>query len=164
VLHGNLIHLAFNVGALLFLGMLIERAANRYFMPLVFLFSAFVGSVFSLYLLPNGTSVGASGGLLGMLGFLAVLGWYHRHTLPPGFLRSMLISLGMIALMGVVGYQFIDNAAHLGGLVAGGFLGFVLVPRTGGLPFNVGLPLKTAGIASAAVIVAVVCMAISRLL
>ncbi|HYJ80158.1 MAG TPA: hypothetical protein VEW03_11175, partial [Longimicrobiaceae bacterium] len=36
--------------------------------------------------------------------------------------------------MGIVGYTFIDNAAHAGGLLAGLAIGLLSVPAAGGQP------------------------------
>jgi membrane associated rhomboid family serine protease len=92
----------------------------------VFLFSALCASAFSLYLTPT-TSVGASGGIMGLIGFLAVIGLRRRHVVPRGFLRSIALSIAFTAATGLVAYHFIDNAAHLGGLVGGLMLGAVYV-------------------------------------
>jgi len=129
MLHGCIPHLYFNVIALVILGRQVETLTRGPMLAIVFLFSALIGSIFSLYLMPNATSVGASGGLLGLIGFLAVLGYRCRRILPPGFLRSMLISIVLIAAIGVMGYQFIDNAAHFGGLVGGACVGMAYINR-----------------------------------
>jgi MYXO-CTERM domain-containing protein len=80
-------------------------------------------------------SVGSSGGLMGLFGFLGVMGWRRRHLMPPGFVRAVLVDVAVIAAMGVVGYQFIDNAAHAGGLAAGVLLGLLMVPTRGTTPY-----------------------------
>jgi membrane associated rhomboid family serine protease len=127
LLHGNPMHFIFNASVLVGLGRLMEVLASRYHLALVFLISAMTGSIFSLFLLPNVTSVGASGGLLGLIGFLAVLGVKRKQTLPPGFARSMALNVAIIAAMGIFAYALIDNAAHLGGFLAGIVLGLCLI-------------------------------------
>ncbi|HLL70031.1 MAG TPA: rhomboid family intramembrane serine protease [Pyrinomonadaceae bacterium] len=127
MLHVNFMHFWMNALALLSLGRVVEVHASRWHLPIVFLFSVLTGSVFSLLLLPNATSAGASGGLMGLVGMLLVLGYRRRAYLPPQFLKEMLLNIGLIGLIGVVGYDIIDNAAHLGGLIGGILAGLWLV-------------------------------------
>jgi len=129
-LHGSFLHILMNGSALIKLGKLIEILTNRAYLPIVFLVSAVSGSVFSLVLIPNTTSVGASGGLMGLVGFLAVLGYRHKEKLPPGFFKSVLISICFIGAIGLVGFAIIDNAAHLGGLLAGAICGSLLIKKS----------------------------------
>jgi membrane associated rhomboid family serine protease len=123
LLHGSLLHLLFNGSALFGLGKLVEVLGHRAYTTLVFVLSALAGSLFSLVLLPNGTSVGASGGIMGLLGFLVVLGISRRRQIPPAFVRSLLRSVAYMAGLGLLAWSVIDNAAHLGGLLAGAGLG-----------------------------------------
>lgn len=131
-LHASFIHIWMNGHALLGLGRMIESLTDRAYLAIVFLPSALCGSVFSLLLLPDSTSVGASGGLMGLVGFLAVLGYRREEILPPGFFKSILINICLIGAIGLVGFAVIDNAAHLGGLVGGVACGAVFVKKAGG--------------------------------
>jgi membrane associated rhomboid family serine protease len=72
VLHGGLIHLIFNCYALYSLGRIIETLSNRAHLAVVFLLAAIGGGLLSLAFLPAGTSIGASGGIIGFLGYLTV--------------------------------------------------------------------------------------------
>jgi membrane associated rhomboid family serine protease len=71
-------------------------------------------------------SVGASGALFGLIGVLFVFGLKYRRELPEGFKRAF--GTGMLPVIilnlgiGFVGRGFIDNAAHLGGLLSGAAL------------------------------------------
>jgi hypothetical protein len=70
----------------------------------------------------DGPSAGASGALFGLIGVLFVFGIKFRHELPEGFKRAF--GTGMIPTILInlfIGYTipFIDNAAHMGGFVAG---------------------------------------------
>jgi membrane associated rhomboid family serine protease len=154
MLHGNIIHFWFNFSALLSLGGVIELRAQRPWVPVVFLVTALAGGLASMYLPPHGQSVGASGGLMGMFGFLVVMAYRRRQHLPEGFLRSLMINIGLIALMGIVAYQFIDNAAHAGGLVAGLALGMAVVPPGDSAWPEAGPALRWAGLAATIVIFA----------
>ncbi len=136
--HGGMLHFFFNMSALTALGRQLEILGRRAVLFAVFLFSGLVGSVFSIVFMPDANSVGASGGLLGMIGFLAVLGIKRRKLLPPDYVKSILISTGLIGSMGILGYQLIDNAAHLGGFLTGAALAMLWVPnRPKRLPLQV---------------------------
>src|SRR5262245_42412019 len=128
-LHVNFMHIWMNGQALLGLGRLMESVASRYHLCLIFLLSALCGSLFSLLLLPNTTSAGASGGLTGLIGFLAVLGYRRKEELPRGFFKSIVISICFMGVIGLVGFAIIDNAAHLGGLIAGALCGAAMIKR-----------------------------------
>jgi membrane associated rhomboid family serine protease len=117
-LHGHPVHWAMNAAALLYLGRRTEVLARWPHLALAFLVSAWVGGIASVYWVAA-PSVGASGGLLGLLGFLLVFETLHRRLVPVSARRRLLAGVVVIALMGLFGFRFIDNAAHAGGLVAG---------------------------------------------
>lgn len=126
LLHVNFLHIWMNGLALLSTGRLIEVHSRREYLPLTFFLSALVGSLASIVFYPETTSVGASGGIMGVIGFILVLSYRRRETLPAGFSRNILVSIAATAVMGLVAYSVIDNAAHLGGLVAGVLLALIV--------------------------------------
>lgn len=128
VLHNGIMHIAFNSYALYSFGRLIETLANRAHLAIVFLLSALGGGVLSYIFLPEGISVGASGGILGFLGYMTVYSFKRRNLLPEGFLKSMLINVGFIAFVGVFLLPNIDNFAHLGGFLVGAIYGLLQIP------------------------------------
>jgi membrane associated rhomboid family serine protease len=81
-------------------------------------------------------SAGASGALFGLVGVLFVFGIKFRRELPEGFKRAF--GTGMIPIIvinlviGFLGRGLIDNAAHLGGLLAGAALATVVQYRRPG--------------------------------
>jgi hypothetical protein len=83
------------------------------------------GSSFGRFLfkMEDVPSAGASGALFGLVGVLFIFGIKFRHELPEGFKRAfgtgMLPIIVINLFIGFVGRGFIDNAAHLGGLLAG---------------------------------------------
>lgn len=127
-LHGGLSHLLFNCYALYTLGKLIEFLSNRAHLANVFLLSALGGGILSLIFLPDGTSVGASGGVIGFLGYMTIYGFKRRKLLPEGFLKNMLINIGFIGFIGIFVLPNIDNFGHLGGLLVGIIYGFFQIP------------------------------------
>lgn len=126
-LHGNPLHFLMNASALLYLGRRLEVFARWPHVPLVFLLAGAVGNEASLRFLDK-PSVGASGGLLGWLGFLLVFESLHRRLVPLSARRRLLAGVFLTGLIGLVGYRFIDNAAHLGGLLAGMLYAAVVFP------------------------------------
>ncbi|MBA2501839.1 MAG: rhomboid family intramembrane serine protease [Pyrinomonadaceae bacterium] len=86
----------------------------------------------------DGPSAGASGALFGLIGVLFVFGIKFRHELPEGFKQAF--GTGMLPTILInlfIGYAlpFIDNAAHLGGLLAGAVMAlFVGYKRPGERP------------------------------
>jgi len=133
VLHGGLIHLAFNMWALWNTGRLAERFYGNLQLLLVYLVSGLAGSIASLFFAARtGVSVGASGAIFGVVGCLLAALLIKARKLPPelvGSMRgSMLLFVGYSLFMGFV-VGFIDNAAHIGGLVAGFAMGAVLAGK-----------------------------------
>ena len=128
LMHGSVIHILFNGMALYSLGRVIISLVSPSLLGFVFLFTVVTGSLASLYLGPGQASVGASGGILGCLGFLLVVTGRFRDVLP-GFLRASLIqSTIVVSIFGLLGSSFIDNAAHGGGFVGGVVLGMAMSP------------------------------------
>lgn len=128
-LHGSILHIFFNGQALIGLGGLIEYLSNRAHLLIVFVLAIVVGSLCSLYFMPDGNSVGASGGIMGLFGYLAVYAFRRKRQLPPDFLKNILINIGFIAVFGLIAYQIIDNFAHVGGFAAGAIYGLIQIPR-----------------------------------
>lgn len=122
LIHGNFIHVTFNIIALLAFGRILERFCGGSTVLVVFTLSMLVGALASWGTLDGRTSVGASGGVLGLLAFLAVLAGRRSHLFPKGFSNALGYNLLLIALLGLVLVEMIDNAAHLGGVVCGTLL------------------------------------------
>jgi membrane associated rhomboid family serine protease len=129
LMHGNLIHLLMNGAALLYLGKRVEVFARWPHLPLVFLFAACVGGEASARFV-QATSVGASGGLMGLLGFLLIFESLHGRLVPLKARRRLLAGVLLTALIGVIGFRFIDNAAHAGGLLAGMLYAAIVFPKS----------------------------------
>lgn len=128
-LHLGVLHYALNFAALLWLAQLVETHANRAMLAIVFLATILSGNVASLLLMPDYVvSLGASTGLMGLIGFLAVLGWRRRERVPAGLLRTILVNVAIVGSTGLAGILVVDNAGHLGGFVGGLLLGLLLVP------------------------------------
>lgn len=128
-LHGGVLHIYFNSQALYNIGSTIEALSNRAHVAVCFLLAAIGGSLASLYLMPDTASIGASGGIMGLFGFLGVYGYQNKQHLPPGFFRGIVINILLIAGIGLIAYGYIDNAAHAGGLIVGAIYGLLTIRR-----------------------------------
>ena len=64
---------------------------------------------------------------MGNLGFLTVILVVHRAGIPRQYKANLLQAILIMTIFGALGAQFIDNAAHAGGFIAGGLLGMLLV-------------------------------------
>jgi membrane associated rhomboid family serine protease len=134
LLHGGYLHLFFNMYALYIAGALVEQLYGPRMFAFLYLLSAAAGSVGSFLLGGDAPSVGASGAIFGLFGVLLAVSRTHHPVLDRR--GQMLIGQigGLIVLNLLLGFGFagigagIDNAAHVGGLVAGLWLGFLLVP------------------------------------
>jgi len=157
VLHGGAIHLAFNMWALWETGRLAERFYGNLQLLLVYGVSGLAGSIASLFFAARtGVSVGASGAIFGVVGCLLAAILIKAHRLPTGLVRSMrasmLLFVGYSLFMGFV-VGFIDNAAHIGGLVAGFAMGALLAGKFDPRQFRrQGFVRASAAIALAAVV------------
>ena len=127
-LHGHWLHWLMNASALAYLGKRVEVFARWPHMALVLLLSMWIGGEASARFMDRLPSVGISGGLMGLLGFLLVFESMHRRLVPESARRRLLVA---IVVTGVLGYLFrhiIDNAAHAGGLVGGMIYAAVVFP------------------------------------
>ncbi len=131
-LHGGLIHLAFNMFILWQIGrLMVQWYGNGQFL-LIYWGAALSGSALSLHFSAvTGVSVGASGAVFGVVGALLAGIWQHRRQLPSSFVKPMLTSLAMFVMLNLaIGMSpGIDNAAHVGGLLSGAAMGWLLVER-----------------------------------
>ena len=131
-LHAGLVHIGFNMMALMQFGPALEElyGSSRY----LFLYVVTGAFGFLLSAARGHFSIGASGALLGLVGaMLAVTskrgGAYMRE------LRSRLItSVGILFVLGFSGFMAMDNFAHGGGLAAGFVIGKIFADRQ---PVNV---------------------------
>lgn len=130
VMHGSLLHFLFNGSALYFLGRVTIAMVGAPLLGLVFFASILGGSAASLWLSGGRPSVGSSGGVLGVLGFLTVILVLHRAGIPRLYKTNLVQAILIMSIFGALGAQFIDNAAHAGGFLVGGLLGIALVPRS----------------------------------
>lgn len=128
LVHANLIHLFFNASVFMDVAGMVERLAGAVRMLAVFWIGAMAGTLASVATFPQ-PSVGASGGVFALLGALLAISLRHRRELPASVRARLVRSTGFVIganlLLGFL-LPRVDWAAHLGGVVAGAALGWVL--------------------------------------
>ena len=137
LLHAGPLHLAMNAFGLYYLGPFVERALGAFRYLTVYLLSSVTGPLIAvaLYLYfdgPNQTLVGASGGIMGLVGATAAIllrGWRQEKS------RTALRRLSSIGLLIIVQVAFdlsnpqVSFLAHSTGLFAGFLITLPLSPR-----------------------------------
>jgi membrane associated rhomboid family serine protease len=127
----SLLHLFFNMYALYISGPLVEQLYGPRLFFLFYLLCAAAGSVASFVFGPDVASVGASGAIFGLFGILLAASRTHHPVLDRRG-RSLVGQIGMLIVLNLgLGFLFgglIDNSAHIGGLLAGLWLGFLIAP------------------------------------
>lgn len=126
--HGGVLHVVMNGYALLVLGRVCEMLSNRAHLAIVFVLACVGGGLLSLLCLPDGVSVGASGGIVGVMGYITIYAFRRKRFISAQFRRSLLINLAFLAVFGLVLINVVDNYGHLGGLVAGMIYGLIQIP------------------------------------
>jgi membrane associated rhomboid family serine protease len=162
-LHGSFYHFMGNMGALLVYGSILETKTARLRLPLVYLMSALGGSVLSAVMPPDIPSVGASGGIVGVIGYLYLFSRRQDVKFPPAFRGATAsIFIGLITA-GALGFWYIDNPGHAGGALTGLLLAGLIVDRARSWGEELPLPfLDLLGWLASAVLIAgaiVTCMA-----
>jgi rhomboid protease GluP len=131
LLHGGLLHIAFNGIALFFAGAVLENVIGRAWFAGVFAVSAVTGAAMSLAMHADAISVGASGAIMGLFAAAFAVAYRYpvaspmRTFLISGSLRVLIPS--MLPLFGGLMGENIDYAAHLGGAIGGAAVGALLV-------------------------------------
>lgn len=126
--HIGIFHLLLNMYALLYIGLMLEPQLGRTRFLSAYLLSGIGGSAASLYWHDLTVSAGASGAIFGLYGvFLAMLTTnLIEKSARKALLTSVLVFVGYNLVNGMKGG--IDNAAHIGGLVAGLVIGYSFYP------------------------------------
>jgi len=117
-LHGNIMHLFFNMYALYVIGSQIENYLGRIKYLVIFFISGILGNLFSMIFNGAIPSLGASGAIFGLMGALLYFGYHYRVYLGS-VLKNQLIPIILLNLgLGFI-LQGVDNFAHIGGLIGG---------------------------------------------
>jgi len=125
-LHADVNHLFNNMIILLFMGAMLEKETGHTVFGSMYLISGICGNVSSLiYKLRQGSmalSIGASGAVFGMDGLLLALVFLSPRKISAVSPVRVVVMIALSLYNGFASTN-IDNAAHVGGLVAGFILG-----------------------------------------
>jgi membrane associated rhomboid family serine protease len=127
-LHAGIMHIAFNMIALAQAGPLVERSVGSARMAPMYLgagvFSSVVSTLVAWVEAKERFSVGASGAISGVIAAALVIGWRVQGWRGP-LTQAMVRWLALVLVFGLVTTLSggnIDNAAHVGGAVAGALI------------------------------------------
>lgn len=124
-LHIGFFHLLMNMFALMYIGALLEPYLGKIRFLSAYLLTGLLASVTSLWWHDLTVSAGASGAIFGMYGVFLILLTTDliEENARKQLLTSIAVFVGYNLISGLSGG--IDNAAHIGGLVGGLFIGYV---------------------------------------
>ncbi|MBI1738896.1 MAG: rhomboid family intramembrane serine protease [Acidobacteria bacterium] len=126
-LHGSFGHLFGNCVALFVLGVATEHAYGKLRTTLLYLVAGLGAGLLSTALSP-GPSVGASGAIFGLMGVMIV--FFRKYgklfILRDNRVGVVLIVWAIYSILTALAEPYIDNAAHVGGLLTGAVLALLL--------------------------------------
>jgi rhomboid protease GluP len=124
--HGGIMHLLLNIYGFVLASIFIEPVIGSVRYAIIYFLSGIAGSIASICWYDNTVSVGASGAIFGLFG--AILAMTLTGIFAKEEKKSILMLFGpyvlISLLMGLSGG--IDNAAHLGGLMAGAVVALIM--------------------------------------
>jgi rhomboid protease GluP len=122
--HANIAHIAGNMLFLLIFGL---RGEEMFSLPeylSIYFLGGLTGNLLSLLLLPlDVPSVGASGAIFAMFGACTI---YARRSVRQSIIGALIYALFLLLLSS--GLE-VNNFAHIGGLVTGLLIGYMLATR-----------------------------------
>lgn len=129
-IHGNLIHLLFNMYALYIIGPQVESFYGKIKYLAIYFGSGILGALLSDIFLQNSISVGASGAIFGLLSSIVYFGYHYRAYLDT-VIRSQIMPLIIFNIFLGIVIPNIDTFCHIGGLIGG-----VLVSMACGIKYK----------------------------
>lgn len=153
--HVNLLHIFMNLWVLGQIGALAERAIGRGLLVASYVVTGVIGNAVSYELAASRqvvmNSAGASGAIMGLIGMAATYAWLSgQRPAARALAFNILFVLGVGLSLSAGGVRLVDNAAHIGGLVAGVLLGLLRVRVSRPLPRWLDLALIGASFAATA--------------
>lgn len=128
-LHADVLHLFFNMYGLMICGLYLEPVLGKWRYLMVYLLCCMMSALGTLFWLDITPSIGASGGLFGLTGFIFVL--LLRNFVTPGERKALLISIGIYIAFGLSSILYsshVDHAAHITGLLTGMLIALIMYP------------------------------------
>lgn len=132
-IHANWLHLGFNMFFLWLFGRYAIRWYGNLQFLILYLCSALLGAAASLYFGASiGISVGASGAVFGIIAAMLCSTFQHQHRLSSAQEQKLNANYGIFLAIGLLAgftQPGIDNATHIGGALAGAYMGWFLIER-----------------------------------
>jgi membrane associated rhomboid family serine protease len=128
--HLGPIHLAFNMYVLYLYGAIVERMYGPIEYAAIFLLCAAGGSVLTILVDPQQFAAGASGAIFGIIGLLFAVSRRH-HAVLGREARSVMAGIGSYLVFLLLFTFIVPNISwtgHLGGMLVGAVLGYLLPP------------------------------------
>lgn len=122
-LHSGITHLGFNMFALYVLGRQLEVLLGPWRFVAVYFAALFAGSLGVIVVSPLSPTVGASGAIYGLFGVLVAYSYVKKINMMQSGLGPLLI-INLLFTFAVPG---ISIGGHLGGLIGGAAVGYVMV-------------------------------------
>ncbi|MBU3158302.1 rhomboid family intramembrane serine protease [Clostridium frigoris] len=123
-LHGGIVHVAVNMYSLYAIGPMVESVYGKTKYLAIYFISGIGASIFS-YIFSTSISIGASGAIFGLLGAVLVFAITSKGKTGSGFIKSILSVIFINIFIGVT-MPGIDNFAHMGGLIGGMLVAFLV--------------------------------------
>jgi membrane associated rhomboid family serine protease len=130
----NIFHIFLNMLSLFFIGRAVEIFYGKWRYLLIYLLSGILGGVSFLLLSPGDVAVGASGAIFGVFGALGVFYIINRRALGAygsGAITNWIFWLVLNIAFGIAPGSGIAVWAHVGGLIGGMIISYLLIPRGG---------------------------------
>jgi len=122
-IHADIAHIAGNMVFLFIFGL---RSEEMFSLPeylSIYFLGGLTGNLISLVLLSDSISIGASGAIFAMFGAAII---YARRSFRQSIIGALIYAFFLLLISSGAG---VNNFAHIGGLVTGLLIGYVLATR-----------------------------------
>lgn len=127
-LHGGIVHLGVNMYSLYAIGPMVEKVYGRVKYLVIYFVAGICSSMLS-YIYSPSISIGASGAIFGLLGAVLVFAIKSKGKTGSSFIKSILSVIFVNIFIGMT-LPNIDNFGHVGGLLGGMIIAFLLTFRS----------------------------------
>lgn len=101
-LHAGIIHMLFNVFALLFVGKVVEKKIGSLPYLLLYHVIAVSNAIIMCLIFPDSISVGASAGIFGMIGIVCVMKWKEENICNESLKKGELIYIIVFSVLSLL--------------------------------------------------------------
>ena len=125
-LHGSITHLAFNLFALFFFGLVLEKTIGTKRFMITFFATGIIANIISVNF--YNSSLGASGAIYGVIGAVAILRpmmmvWTFGAIMPMFLAAIIYVAADILRALGAFGPTNVGSIAHLSGIAIGFLMG-----------------------------------------